>query len=87
MNAYFYILYSEAAARYYLGHTTEPLAERIRKHNSDHRGFTGRFGDWALKYFEEYETKKRAYQRELEVKAWKSRARIKQLIAGSEHPA
>ena len=87
MRAWFYIIFSLKADKYYLGHTTEPLAERIRKHNTNHRGFTGKFSDWTLKYSEEFPTKSLAYKRELELKSWKSRSRIEALIAGSVHPA
>jgi putative endonuclease len=87
MIAHFYILYSRSANKYYVGHTTEDLNERIRKHNSAHRGFTGKFGDWGLKYLETFQTRGEAYQRELQVKGWKSRTRIEVLIAGSAHPA
>ncbi|MFC5193155.1 GIY-YIG nuclease family protein [Algoriphagus aquatilis] len=41
MPCYFYILFSEAKNRFYIGHTCEGLAERFRKHNSNHKGFTG----------------------------------------------
>ena len=87
MASYFYILYSRSADKYYLGHTTEPLEERVRKHNSGHKGFTGKFRDWILVYFEEHGSKELAYRREREIKAWKSRTRIEALIAGSEHLA
>jgi len=87
MPAYFYILFSPSADQYYVGHTTELVAERLRKHNSNHDGFTGKYQDWKLAHIEEFETKKHAYQREREVKKWKSRKRIEQLIRGSEHPA
>ena len=60
-------------------------AERIRKHNTNHRGFTGKTGDWILKYHETFETKTAAMKREAEIKAWKSRKLIEQLI-GLEHP-
>ncbi|MBY0432490.1 MAG: GIY-YIG nuclease family protein [Cyclobacteriaceae bacterium] len=83
----FYILYSLRADRYYIGYTTEPIAERLRKHNSHHKGFTGKFNDWRVVYEEEFESKELAYKREREVKSWKSRKRIEALIAGSEHPA
>ena len=87
MEAWFYILYSSSANRYYVGHTTEPLAERVRKHNSDHQGFTGKYHDWVVRYTEPFLTKVEAYRREREVKGWKKRSRIEQLIKGSEHPA
>jgi putative endonuclease len=87
MTAYFYVLFSSSADRFYLGHTTEALDERIRKHNSNHDGFTGKFSDWVLKHSEEFETKSLAYRRDVEVKKWKSRTRIERLIASSKHPA
>ena len=87
MNFIFYILYSPAADRYYVGHTSEPIEERLRKHNSNHKGFTGKFNDWVLFYTERFATKREAYQRELQIKRWKSRKRIEKLSsAGSEHP-
>ncbi|MBL7854517.1 MAG: GIY-YIG nuclease family protein [Cyclobacteriaceae bacterium] len=87
MEFTFYILFSASADRYYIGHTSEPVEERVRKHNTNHSGFTGKFNDWRIVYQERYPTKPLAYAREREVKAWKSRKRIERLIAGSEHPA
>ncbi|MCD4735677.1 MAG: GIY-YIG nuclease family protein, partial [Bacteroidales bacterium] len=58
-----------------------------RKHNTNHKGFTGKANDWALVYYEIFETKSEAYARERQVKGWKNTERIKQLIRkGSEHP-
>jgi putative endonuclease len=82
MDAWFYILFSVSANRFYIGHTTEPLEERLRKHNSNHSGFTGKFHDWKLVCYEKFPTKQSAYSREREVKGWKSRARIQKLVAG-----
>jgi len=87
MSATFYILWSVKADKFYIGHTTDDIEERIRRHNSNHKGFTGHFRDWKLVYLENYFDKNLAYKRELEVKGWKSKNRIQQLIAGSEHPA
>ena len=77
---FFYILYSKTLNQYYIGHTSESLQERLRKHLSNHSGFTGKAKDWIVIYFEEFETKSQAYKRELEVKKWKSRARVEKLI-------
>ena len=87
MEYYFYILYSIIKDRYYIGHTNN-LTERIRKHNSNHKGFTGKTGDWKLIYSEKYQSKADANNREIEVKKWKSRKMIVKLIgnAGSGHP-
>ena len=46
---HFYILYSEALDKYYTGHTSD-LEERIRKHNRNHKGFTGQSNDWVVVY-------------------------------------
>ncbi|MEO7988070.1 MAG: GIY-YIG nuclease family protein [Chryseolinea sp.] len=87
MLATFYILFSQSADKYYVGHTTEPIEERLRKHLTNHNGFTGKFKDWQISYTESYNSKELAYKREREVKLWKSRKRIEKLIAGLEHPA
>src|SRR6059058_4802434 len=77
---YCYILYSEKADKYYVGHSCDDLQERLRKHNSDHRGFTGGWGDWKVVYCEPFSTKTLAYQREREIKGWKSKQRITVLV-------
>jgi putative endonuclease len=71
-----YILFSAAKNKYYVGHTGDDLDERIRKHNSNHTGFTGGTGDWELKYSKKYKTKSEALRREKEIKKWKSRKLI-----------
>lgn len=74
-----YIIFSPTKNKYYIGHTGDDLVERIRKHNSNHKGFTGGIGDWELKYSEEYVTKSEAMKREKEIKSWKSRKMIEKL--------
>jgi putative endonuclease len=86
MQATFYILFSPSADKFYIGHTTELIIERLRKHNSDHHGFTGKHRDWIIRYTEIYPSKELAYARERQVKAWKSKKLIAQLISRSEHP-
>jgi putative endonuclease len=39
---YFYILHSTQLDKFYIGHTTENLQERLRKHLSTHSGFTSK---------------------------------------------
>ncbi len=77
---YFYILYSDKLDKYYFGHTSN-LGERLKKHNTNHKGFTGKADDWNVVYTETYSTKELAYTRERQVKKWKSKIRIKELIA------
>ena len=86
MNYCCYILYSKALDKYYIGHTAH-ISERLRKHKTKHKGFTGKTNDWLIVYTEEFQTKEEAYQRERQIKNWKSRIRIEQLLRkGSEHP-
>jgi len=80
-----YILYSKLKDRYYIGHSGDDLTQRLRKHNSNHKGFTGGVGDWIIVFTENYISKSDAYKRELEIKSWKSRKRVEKLI-GSDHP-
>ncbi|OOG75210.1 GIY-YIG nuclease family protein [Algoriphagus sp. A40] len=80
MPCFFYVLFSKSKDRFYVGHTCEALQERLRKHNSNHRGFTGSTADWTIVYSEEFSEKASAHSRERQVKSWKSRAKIEQLI-------
>ena len=80
MNYITYILFSKTADKYYIGFTGDEIDERIRKHNSIHNGFTGKYNDWILVYSEEFDSKTEAYTREREIKAWKSRKMIEKLI-------
>ena len=75
-----YILYSALRDKYYIGFTSDTLKERLRRHNSNHKGFTGSNSDWIIVYFEEYSDKKAAMKREAEIKSWKSRTRIESLF-------
>ena len=78
--ALFYVLYSAELDRYYIGHTTEAMEERLRKHLSAHRGWTSRAKDWKPVHVEVFPEKWEAYAREREVKGWKNRTRIELLI-------
>ena len=75
-----YILFSIIRNHYYIGYTGDGLEERLRKHNSNHKGFTGSNADWKLVYSEEFSNKTEACQREKEIKDWKSRKMIEKLI-------
>ena len=74
-----YILYSNKLDKYYIGHTSD-IVGRLRRHNSNHKGWTGKANDWEVVYSEDYQTKSEAYSRERQLKAWKSRKRIEALI-------
>jgi putative endonuclease len=77
---YFYILYSPSLDKYYIGHTSN-LFERLKKHNTKHKGFTGRANDWIIVCAEVFETKIEAAKRETQIKGWKNRERLETLIS------
>ena len=80
MMFFTYILFSKTKDNYYIGHTGDELSERIRKHNTNHKGFTGGVGDWSLVYQEIFASKTEAYARERQLKSWKSRKLLEKLI-------
>ena len=76
-----YILYSKTTDSYYVGYTSMNVEERLRRHLSTHAGFTGRAKDWQVVYCEDYQEKTKAILREQEIKHWKSRTKIIELIS------
>jgi putative endonuclease len=77
-----YILYSVSKDKYYVGSSADPNS-RLIKHNTNHKGFTGKTGDWEIKYTEPFNTKDEALKREKQIKNWKSRQMIEKLIRPS----
>lgn len=64
---FFYILFSKTVNKFYIGHTSN-LLDRLSKHNSNHKGFTGGYGDWEIVYSEIFHSKEAAELRERTVK-------------------
>jgi len=77
---YVYILYSVNLSKYYIG-SCEDVSSRLKKHLSNHKGFTSKAKDWELKYTESFQTKEAARKRELQIKGWKSKRMIEKLIS------
>ncbi len=77
-----YILFSETKNRFYIGFTSD-MEQRIMRHNQKSKGFTGNVNDWKIVYTEKYDSKEEAYKRELQIKSWKSRLKIQELINNS----
>jgi len=77
-----YILYSPSLDKYYTGITTDPVKQRLEKHNSGFYGkrFTSAASDWVIQL--EIETIDYAHARRMElyVKSRKSRVYILSLI-------
>jgi putative endonuclease len=75
-----YILFSPSKNQYYIG-TTQDIDGRIRRHNSNHKGFTGSASDWRLCWQKDFVDKTSALAFEKKVKGWKSRIMIEKLIS------
>ncbi|MDL2261878.1 GIY-YIG nuclease family protein [Bacteroidales bacterium OttesenSCG-928-I21] len=78
---YLYIIYSEILDKYCIGSTGDNLDERLRRHNSNHSGYTGKSNAWNIVYFEEYSSREEAYGKERKIKSWKLRKMIEDLIS------
>jgi putative endonuclease len=76
---YCYIIYSAIENKYYVG-SCQDIDQRIRRHNTNHKGFTGKVNDWVLQWSEEFHDKSTAMTREAQIKSWKSRRMIEELI-------
>jgi len=77
---YCYILYSTKLDKYYIGSTGD-LEGRLQRHNTSNQGFTSTGKPWLMKYSESFETKAEAMKRELQLKSWKNRAAIENMIS------
>ncbi len=77
--------------KFYIGHTGGNVNDRLKKHLTEHDGFTAKSKDWQLVFTEVHESKALAYARELQIKGWKSKKMIQKLIdkhssTSSAHP-
>ena len=60
------------------------MEQRIMRHNQKSKGYTGNVNDWKIVYTEKYNSKEEAYTREQQIKSWKSRIKIQELINNSD---
>ena len=79
MSYYVYILKSCSADRYYIGHSSD-YNKRLIEHNSKRVKSTKTFVPWEIVYKEEYENKSEAFNREMQIKSYKSGEAFKRLI-------
>lgn len=61
---YAYVLKSSVSNRHYYGHSKD-LKSRLNSHNQGKVRSTKAYRPWVIIYFEEFETKSQAYQREM----------------------
>ena len=74
-----YILQSEQDNSYYIGQT-EDIEKRLEYHNKGLSKYTSTKTPWKIVYFEEFETRKEAIQRELFLKKQRNKAFYNRLI-------
>ena len=79
MKFYVYILQSEVDASFYIGYSAD-LSQRIDQHNSGLSQYTSTKRPWRLVYFEDFDDKTTAVQRERFLKKMKNRDFILRLI-------
>ncbi len=80
MEWFVYIIKSKSRTdKIYIG-ATNNLERRIKDHNRGNTKSTKNFIPWQLSYHEEYMSKKEALCREKQLKRWKNRKRIENLI-------
>jgi putative endonuclease len=80
---YVYILFSKTANKYYIGHTDD-VQRRLSEHN-DPLASTGKFcaknGPWEIVFVQsDFVTRADAMKREKQIKSWKSRKKIEELM-------
>ena len=80
MAYYVYVLQNEKDDSFYVG-STQDLNQRVERHNTGRSRYTKNRGSWKLLYTEQYDTRAQAMQREQQIKKWKNKKYIEQLIA------
>lgn len=80
---YIYILESERDHSYYVGYT-QGLEKRVTDHNEGRGRYSSRKTPWKLVHSETYNSKREAIIRERQIKKWKSKKLIQQLIDNTE---
>lgn len=79
MTYFTYIIYSTMLDRYYIG-SSKYLETRVCEHNEGKTRWTAKAKDWRLVYTKQFSDKNLALAREKQLKRWKNRLRIEQLI-------
>jgi putative endonuclease len=83
MNFYVYILFCKLNDRYYIGQTNDINARLIR-HNNGYVKSTKSFRPWKLAHVEKYPDRASAMARENQLKSWRSKIKIMELVKNSK---
>jgi putative endonuclease len=85
---YVYIIYSERADRYYIGHTNDPVRRLVEHNTTEEIKFTTKYRPWKmLLLFEVSEFRGEAIKMERFIKKQKSRLFLIRLIRSKDDPA
>jgi len=76
-----YIIQSKKDNSYYTGQTSD-LDKRVSQHNDGLSNYTSKKMPWLLVYFECFDTRVAALQRERALKKWKNSSKYFMLITG-----
>ena len=77
-----YILRSLTSGRYYIGHT-QNVEQRLQYHNAGYSKALKNRGPWELLYTESFASRGQAMKRERQIKSWKDRKLIEELVRAS----
>ncbi|TDD78425.1 GIY-YIG nuclease family protein [Flavobacterium caseinilyticum] len=77
---YTYIIFSNTLDKYYTG-SCENIENRLNDHLNSRSAYTKVAKDWIMVYFESFDSRSLAVQREMEIKKKKSRKYIEYLIS------
>jgi putative endonuclease len=75
-----YILKSDTANRYYIGHTAD-LELRLKQHNAGKVKSTKGFRPWKVSYTEAFDSKGDAFKREMQIKKYRHGEAFRKLIS------
>ncbi|MEZ5104633.1 MAG: GIY-YIG nuclease family protein [Draconibacterium sp.] len=79
---YVYALYSKGFDKIYIGYSSD-INKRLAAHNhKSNTHWTAKFQPWIIVYSEEYDSKTLALKREKQLKSYRGRQFIRELIAG-----
>ena len=79
MAHFVYIIQSQSDGSYYVGETHD-VELRVQRHNEGWSRSTKAKRPWTVVHTEQYASRTEALRREREIKGWKSRTRIEELI-------
>ena len=76
---FLYVLYSKELETFYAAYSAN-REKRLRKHNTSNKSYTGKRNHWKILCTEEFSSKAETMHHQKEIKKWKSKKMILQLI-------